>query len=150
MSDFGQQPGPGPNDWNNAPQQPQFGPPPGPRIPLVEPMDESDIGRTMLYVRMYLVAQVLLLLGLIALFVGVGFMDGLEDADVFQAIVMSFACMFGIVLNAAALWMPRTKWSWTLGIVILGMGVSSCCLPLALPLFMMWAKNEFKAGYIRA
>ena len=48
----------------------------------------------------------------------------------------------------AAPFLPKKPWVWIYGIVLIGIGMSSCCLlPLAIPLLIYWIKPETKYWY---
>lgn len=57
----------------------------------------------------------------------------------------------GLVLAvpfAAGPFLPRERWAWIVGIVLIGIGMTSaCCLPAAIPLLISWLKPETKAYY---
>lgn len=44
---------------------------------------------------------------------------------------------------------PRRPWGWTLGMVLLAVGLPSLCVPFALPLLLVWMKPETKAAFMR-
>lgn len=49
---------------------------------------------------------------------------------------------------AAAPFLPRRRWAWVVGIVLIGIGMTSmCCLPAAIPLLIFWLKPENKAFF---
>ena len=49
---------------------------------------------------------------------------------------------------AAGPFLPRKKWAWVLGIVLICIGMSNAlCLPVAIPLLIWWLKAETKAYY---
>jgi hypothetical protein len=57
----------------------------------------------------------------------------------------------GVVLMApyvAAPFLPRRRWAWVLGIVLIVLSMTgTCCLPLAIPLLILWVKPESKAFF---
>jgi hypothetical protein len=134
--------GQGQNDWA---QQPDMRPP-APHMRTPEPLSEEEIGRTVLLYRVYAGALLVVYALIAVLFVVLAV--GSEDAEImFQAaIVVPFTLGFS-VFQAITMWMPRKKWAWISGMVVLGFGISSCCLPFALPLFLKWAKPGFKAAF---
>lgn len=49
---------------------------------------------------------------------------------------------------AAAPFLPRRRWAWVVGVVLIGIGMTSaCCLPAAIPLLIFWLKPENKAFF---
>ena len=48
----------------------------------------------------------------------------------------------------AAPFLPRRKWAWVLGIVLIVLSMTgTCCLPAAVPLLIFWVKPETKAFF---
>lgn len=49
---------------------------------------------------------------------------------------------------AAAPFLPRRRWAWVLGIVLIALSMTgACCLPAAIPLLIFWVKPETKAFF---
>jgi hypothetical protein len=54
------------------------------------------------------------------------------------------------VVFAVALFLPRRRWNWIVGIVIIALGMTSCCFaPFLIPLIVYWVKPETKAYFGR-
>jgi hypothetical protein len=52
---------------------------------------------------------------------------------------------------AAGPLLPRRPWAWIYGLVLICIGLTSCCcLPASIPLLLAWLKPETKAFYGRA
>lgn len=52
---------------------------------------------------------------------------------------------------AAGPLLPRRPWVWIYGLVLICVGLTSCCcLPASIPLLLAWLKPEIKAFYGRA
>ncbi len=135
-------PNQGMNDW----AQPADNRPPRPGMFEVEVASEEEVQRTVLFYRLYAGALIVVYMMIIAAFVGLSVTT--EDSElIFQTIIMTPLLLGFSVFQAITMWMPRKKWAWVSGMVILGFGISSCCLPLALPLFMRWSKRDFKAAF---
>lgn len=69
-----------------------------------------------------------------------------------EAQVMGFIFIgMGVVLFAiygAAPFLPRRKWAWIVGLVLIVFSMSgACCLPAAIPLLIFWIKPENKVFY---
>lgn len=61
------------------------------------------------------------------------------------ATIIGLACL---VLYGIGLFLPRRPWAWVYGVVLIGIGLTSCCiLPAALPLLIFWLKPEMKARF---
>lgn len=60
-----------------------------------------------------------------------------------------FAVIGGVftIPGGLAIWAPRKKWTWFLHMFLLGKGVMTCCLPMALPIFLSWMKPEVRKYY---
>ncbi len=130
------------NDW----AQPADNRPPTPNAFHVEVASEEVIQRTIMLYRLYAGALIVVYMMIIAAFVFLSVST--EDGElIVQTVVMTPLLLAFSVFQAVSMWMPRKKWAWISGMVVLGFGVSSCCLPLALPLFMSWAKRDFKAAF---
>ncbi len=133
----------GPNDWGH-PQADMR--PPAPHLQGPPPMSEDEIQRTVLFYRLYAGALILVYILVIAMFIGLSATT--EDGElIVQTIILTPIMLVFTVFQAISMWMPRKKWAWISGMVILGFGISSCCLPLALPLFIKWSKPGFKAAF---
>jgi MFS family permease len=49
---------------------------------------------------------------------------------------------------AAAPFLPRRRWAWVMGVVLIGIGMPSiCCWPVVIPLLIFWLKPENKAFF---
>jgi hypothetical protein len=54
------------------------------------------------------------------------------------------------VVFAVALFLPRKPYNWIVGIVMMALGMTSCCfLPFLVPLLIYWVKPETKAYFGR-
>ncbi len=131
------------------PLPPQSGATPAP----VEPPDQLPVWPW--YVA-YCVFMALVYLGCIGLGVLMLMVDpGDMDMDPIEAIItavifilVSLPLMVGF---AAAPVLPRRGWAWIVGLLLIGLGMTSCCcMPICLPLLLQWVKPETKAwfGYV--
>ncbi|HLM58716.1 MAG TPA: hypothetical protein VK422_21610 [Pyrinomonadaceae bacterium] len=49
---------------------------------------------------------------------------------------------------AAAPFLPRRKWAWVVGVVLIALSMTgTCCIPAAVPLLIFWVKPETKAFF---
>jgi hypothetical protein len=72
-----------------------------------------------------------------------------EDPDVPMNIIIGVLYMvlglIFMVIFAIAPFLPKAKWSWIYGFVMIGIGMTSvCCLPASIPLLIYWLKPETK------
>lgn len=69
-----------------------------------------------------------------------------------EARVMGFIFItLGVLLMLpylAAPFLPRRRWAWIVGVLLISLGATgTCCLPAAIPLMIYWAKPENKAFF---
>ncbi|MBK7875128.1 MAG: hypothetical protein IPJ77_05170 [Planctomycetes bacterium] len=51
---------------------------------------------------------------------------------------------------ALGLFLPRKPWTWTYGLVLICLGLTSvCCLPACIPLLITWLKDDVKSAFGR-
>lgn len=62
-------------------------------------------------------------------------------------IVLIVVAAPGLLLYGGSLFMPRSKWTYYLHIVLLALGVSSCMLPIALPVLVKYTSPEVKRWF---
>ena len=116
----------------------------------------NEIGRkTFLWYRVYLAFMVFLYLAVIVFSV---FLAVAKPAtgqynpnEIFMVgIIYAVVGAFCFLLFATAIFLPRKPWSWIVGIVMIAIGMTSCCfLPFLLPLLIFWLKPETKAYFGR-
>lgn len=75
-----------------------------------------------------------------------------SDLDPTEKKILSFIyIVVGLALlipYTAGPLLPRRKWAWVLGLVLICIGMTSvCCLPAAIPLLIWWIKPETKEYY---
>ena len=62
---------------------------------------------------------------------------------VYAVLGLAFLVVYGV-----GLFLPRRPWAWIYGIVLIGIGMTSCCtLPATIPLIIAWLKPEMKARF---
>lgn len=101
-----------------------------------------------------------ILMALVFLFtaiLGIALMFTEPDPDMSAAEAKLLASLFLImglvffVAYASAPFLPRKSWVWTLGLVLICLGLTSTlCLPISIPLLIFWLKPEMKAFYGRS
>ena len=102
--------------------------------------------------RVYAVTTLFLYVGMIVgwLLLAAGGPDVHHGPD--QAFVLlligAFALAFGAFYAVAAM-VPYKPWGWTLGLVAICLGLSSCMALAAVPLLVFWMKPETKAAFGR-
>ena len=100
----------------------------------------------------YCVAMALLYLFLVIFGFIFLFIEPDQNMDPMEAKIMGAVFIgIGLVLlvpYAAGPLLPRERWAWIVGVVLIGIGMTSlCCLPVAIPLLLGWLKPETKAYY---
>jgi hypothetical protein len=55
-----------------------------------------------------------------------------------------------LIVFLIGIFLPRRPWAWIYGIVLICLGMTSCCcLPASIPLIIYWVKPETKAFFGR-
>ena len=68
----------------------------------------------------------------------------------FVGIIYAIVGTVFFLVFAVALFLPPKPYNWIVGIVMLAIGMTSCCfLPAVVPLFIYWMKPETKAFFGR-
>ena len=69
------------------------------------------------------------------------------DARMMGVMMLAFCLPFALFYLVAVL-MRRNKASWIVGIVAIGIGLTSACLwPMTIPLLIIWLKDATRAYY---
>jgi hypothetical protein len=83
---------------------------------------------------------------------GAGFLPGISSSD--QAIFIAYGvimlAMGGVfaLLYGAAPFLPKKRWAWFYHVVLICIGLTSCCcMPACIPLLIYWLKPEAKAMF---
>jgi hypothetical protein len=74
-----------------------------------------------------------------------------EDTEVYITgmVYGILGLIFGIIFLIALL-LPRKPWNWIVGIIMIALGMTSCCtLPALIPLLIYWLKPETKVYFGR-
>ncbi len=62
-------------------------------------------------------------------------------------VYLIFGAVFGIIF-AVAIFLPRKPYNWVVGIVMIAIGMTSCCfIPATIPLLIFWIKPETRAFF---
>jgi len=128
------------------------GAPPG--TPLL--MEEDRPPEAVYYFRVYAVVMLLMLLSSfgMGLYVMLGpLLSGASGASatgesVIGLIIVGFSFLV-MVPHAIVLFAGRAKWAYTLGVILIGLNMlwNTCCLPITIPLLVVWLKPETKKWY---
>lgn len=99
--------------------------------------------------KVYCVIMTLLYAALCAVAVALPMLDlGLEKTDLLTFMIMgglSFPLMLGF---AYGLVLPRARWAYAYGLVLIAIGLGSCCFwPICIPLLVKWIDPKFKAWF---
>ena len=141
--------------YQPVPPPPPYGPPPGYEVPYAAPTGPPAVltwfkvyavGMTLLYM-LVIVAGVLIYV-MADEFTGEPEM-GPEEARI-QGVVMIVVGVPLAALFAAGAVLPRRPWVWIYDIVLIAIGLTSCCLwPATIPLLIFWIKPEARGWFGR-
>ena len=119
------------------------------------PQDNETGRKAFLWYRVYcgLMIALYLLVTVVGVFLAVVQpQSGTNSPEEMLITGIVYAVLGGIffLVFAVALFMPRKSWNWVVGIVMIGLGMTSCCfLPFLIPLLIYWLKPETKAFFGR-
>ncbi len=122
--------------------------------PAISPDNETG-RKTFFWYRVYCGVMVALYLALVALGVFLTVAQpssGSKDAEamMFAGIIYGVLGVIFLIIFGVALFLPRKPWNWIVGIVMMALGMTSCCfLPFLIPLLIYWLKPETKAYFGR-
>jgi hypothetical protein len=72
-----------------------------------------------------------------------------EEIVITGAILAAMGALF-FVIFAFGTFIPSRPWAWIVGIVLIGVGMTSCCcLPASIPLLILWLKPEAQVYFGR-
>jgi hypothetical protein len=116
----------------------------------------SDIGRqTFMWYRIYLGALSLLYVGVAVMGLLIAMMgptsNSRDSAEmVITGIVYAVIGAIFFIVHLIALTLPPKSWNWIVGIVMIAIGMTSCCLwPATIPLLIYWIKPETRSFFGR-
>ena len=70
-----------------------------------------------------------------------------DELRIQGAVLLAIGIGLAIVF-AVGLFLPRRSWGWAYGLVLLILGLTSCCTwPATIPLLIQWIKPEMKARF---
>jgi hypothetical protein len=146
----GPQPPPGPYY-----QSPNYPPPPPQRQPFVYTGKPGVISWFMAYcVFMAIIYVLVVLVSIWILSSPETFLeDGRHTAEEMriQGIVMGIISIPLTILFAIGPMLPRRPWVWIYDIVLICLGMTSCCLwPATIPMLIYWIKPEARAWFGRS
>jgi hypothetical protein len=102
---------------------------------------------------MALMYFVIFLAGIAVLFFGEAMADEETPAEFFLIYGIVFAAM-GVpllIMYVVGVFMPAKRWAWVYGIILIGIGMTSCCfLPICVPILIFWIKPETQAYFGRS
>ena len=113
--------------------------------------EQNETGRkTFFWYRVYCAVLTLLYLavGVFGVIVATVPIDSREYSEQELMIIgMIYAVLGGVffVISAIALFLPPRPYNWIVGIVMMAIGLTSCCfIPFLVPLLIFWMKPETK------
>ena len=118
--------------------------------------DMNDIGqRTFFWYRVYCAVMVVLYFGVTILGLVLAVLQpetGKYERDemLITGVVYAILGMVFFVVYAVALFLPPRPYNWIVGIVMMAIGMTSCCfIPAVIPLLIFWIKPETQAFFGR-
>mgnify|MGYP001476109940 CR=1 FL=1 len=123
----------------------------GPPFGYYEP-PASQRGRpaVIMWFRVYAVATLLLYVSFVGLWVSLS--SGGPGHRPGEALILLVVGMLMLVCGgfyAIAAMVPFKPWGWTVGLIAICLGLSSCMAVAAIPLLIFWMKPETKAAFGR-
>jgi hypothetical protein len=118
---------------------------------------DTEIGRkTFFWYRIYCAVMLLVYLAgaglgvFIVMFSGeAGSAGEQEEAFIIGMVYLIIAPIFALIYVVALL-LPRKPFNWIVGIIMIAIGMTSCCfLPATIPLLIYWLKPETKTHFGR-
>ena len=125
----------------------QYGPPPGP------PVSIERANRAHRWFRVYVAILVLMSLNMavgavLAMVFGVGSTEPVAADERIGGLVFAFVALAVGALHAFGLFLPRKPWAWVYGLVLIGLGMTTCITwPATVPLLIAWLKPGMKARF---
>jgi hypothetical protein len=69
------------------------------------------------------------------------------EAFIYGVVFMMFCPIFAMA-HAVGPFLPARRWAWIYAVVLIGLGLNSCCTwPLSIPLLLVWIKKETQAYF---
>lgn len=126
-----------------------------PNFQLAIPQDNETGRKTFLWYRVYcgVLAALYLLVAVMGVLIAVIRPQARHQSaeeTLIMGIVYAVLGVIFLLVYVIALFLPRKSWNWIVGIVMIALGMTSCCtLPFLVPLFIYWLKPETKAYFGR-
>ena len=70
-----------------------------------------------------------------------------EDDLIIMGFVFLILSIPLLLICILPIFLPRKPWVWIYSLVIIGLGMTGCCLPVCIPLLIFWIKPEVKKYY---
>lgn len=68
-----------------------------------------------------------------------------QTEDMITFLIMGLVSLPFLALFGFGLFLPRTKWAWVMGLIMIVIGLSSCCFwPICIPLLLKWIEPQTK------
>jgi len=136
-----------PSQWPPPPQGSQW--PPGPGLSS-KPADADKAYRWFVVYCGAMVVLYVLFAGVGAFLMGYDFDvsdDELTELRIQGAAFVAVGLGLAVVFTVG-FFLPRRSWGWAYGLVLLILGMTSCCTwPATIPLLIQWVKPEMKGRF---
>jgi hypothetical protein len=110
-------------------------------------MTPPTSGQPQVWVWFIVYCVLMLLLCLSYLFTGAVALASDEGNKALGILYILMSCI-GLVLYAAAPFLPKARWAWIYDIVMICIGIPTCCCtPASIPLLIFWLKPEVKSFF---
>lgn len=99
--------------------------------------------------KVYCIIMSLIYGALMLLAVAMPLLDiGLNAEDMFAFLAIGIVSLPLLMVFAYGLFLPQAKWAWIYGLILIAIGMGSCCFwPICIPLLIKWIDPEFKAWF---
>lgn len=118
-------------------------PPGGPVGYYTPPSGSASRPGVVLWYRVFAACSLLVYLTFGLAFSTIGAASGAETG-IILAIMLPF-----VVLNGVGAFVPFKPWGWTVGLIVIALGMFSCLAPLSVILVIFWNRPATKAAFQR-
>lgn len=112
-------------------------------FPVAEVVDWQEKPQVLFWFKAFCALMVLVYLSCVICGIILATNPDFTEEDRFMGIMLAVVGTPFTLLYAAGFFLPRKKWGWIFGIVLIGISMTSACfLPVAIPLIIYWVKAK--------